>query len=166
LSVRVHVGLLFEPGDESACSLQYNVEIVDAEEQEETITRRPLAWTHQGWMLVRAPLVDAEQDGSIRIQDLTKVVMARRRPGLAEERLLPFEAAGNVAYADDCPCAFHSISAVGLTTIERIGNLRDGRDSRRGRAGKNHESNSYATAGCRGNHIDGPSECSPASSTG
>ena len=48
-------------------------------------------------MLVRAPLVEAEQDGSIRIQDLTKVVMARRRLGLTEERLVPFEAAGNVA---------------------------------------------------------------------
>ena len=66
-------------------------------------------------MLVRAPPVEAKQDGSIRIQDLTKVVMARRRLGLAEERLVPFEAAGNVAYADDRPCAFHCISAVGLT---------------------------------------------------
>jgi hypothetical protein len=37
-------------------------------------------------MLVRAPLVEAEQDGSIRIQDLTKVVVARRRLGLAKER--------------------------------------------------------------------------------
>jgi hypothetical protein len=37
-------------------------------------------------MLVRAPLVEAEQDGSIRIQDLTEVVMARRRLGLAKER--------------------------------------------------------------------------------
>ena len=46
LSVRVHVGLLFESGDESAGSLQCNVEIVDAEEQEETVTRRPLGWTH------------------------------------------------------------------------------------------------------------------------
>jgi hypothetical protein len=51
--------------------------------------------------------VEAEQDGSIRIQDLTKVVMARSRLGLAEERLVPFEAAGNVAYADDRPYAFH-----------------------------------------------------------
>src|SRR6266849_4718799 len=68
-------------------------------------------------MLVRAPLVEAEQDGSIRIQDLTKVVMARRRLGLAKERLVPFEAARNVAYADDRPCAFHRISAVGLTRI-------------------------------------------------
>src|SRR5205823_563316 len=54
-------------------------------------------------MLVRAPPVEAKQDGSIRIQDLTKVVMARRRLGLAEERLVPFEAVGNVAYADDRP---------------------------------------------------------------
>ena len=66
-------------------------------------------------MVVRAPLVEAEQDSSIRIQDLTKVVMARRRLGLAKERLVPFEAARNVAYADDRPCAFHRISAVGLT---------------------------------------------------
>src|SRR5436189_2681646 len=70
-------------------------------------------------MLVRAPLVEAEQDGSIRIQDLTKVVIARRRLGLAEERLVPFEATGNVADADDRPCAFHRSSAVGLTRIRR-----------------------------------------------
>src|SRR5438477_9523478 len=68
-------------------------------------------------MLVRAPPVEAKQDGSIRIQDLTKVVMARRRLGLAEERLVPFEASGNVADADDRPCAFHRGSAVGLTRI-------------------------------------------------
>jgi len=59
---------------------------------------------------VRTPPVEAEQDGSIRIQDLTKVVMLRRRRGLAEERLVPIEAAGNVAYADDRPRAFHPIS--------------------------------------------------------
>ncbi len=64
-------------------------------------------------MVVRAPLVEAKQDGSIGIQDLTKVVMSRSRLGLAEERLVPFEAAGNVSYADDRPCAFHRISAAG-----------------------------------------------------
>ena len=64
---------------------------------------------------MRAPLVEAEQDGSIRIQDLTKVVMARRRLGLAEGRLVPVEATGNVADADDRPRAFHRSSAVGLT---------------------------------------------------
>jgi hypothetical protein len=36
-------------------------------------------------MLVRAPLVEAEQDSSIRIEDLTKVVMGRSCLGLAEE---------------------------------------------------------------------------------
>ena len=91
---------------------------------------------------MRAPLVEAEQDGSIRIQDLTKVVMARRRLGLAEERLVPFEAAGNVADTDDRPCAFHRISAVGLTRIEQIGTLRDGRDNLRKRMSwEDHESN-------------------------
>jgi hypothetical protein len=66
---------------------------------------------------MRAPLVEAEQDGSICIQDLTKVIMARRRLGLAKERLVPFEAARDVAYSYDRPCAFHRISAVGLTTL-------------------------------------------------
>jgi hypothetical protein len=70
---------------------------------------------------VHAPLVEAEQDGSICIQDLTKIFMARRRLGLAEERLVPFEAVGNIAYADDRPCAFHRISAVGLASaITRV----------------------------------------------
>jgi len=104
------VGLLFEPGDESADPLQCHVEIVDAEEQEQPVARWRLVPAHQGWMLVRAPLVEAEQDGSIRIQDLTKVVMTRRRLGLTKERLVPFEAARNVAYPDDRPCAFHRIS--------------------------------------------------------
>jgi len=67
--------------------------------------------------------------------------MARRRLGLAKQRLVPFEAARNVAYTDDRPCAFHQIFAVGLTRIEQIGNLRDGRDSPRGRMNReDHES--------------------------
>src|SRR5262245_8262716 len=65
-------------------------------------------------MPVCAPLVKAEQDGSIRIQNLTKVLMGRRRFSLAEERLVPLEAAGNITYADDRPCACHRIPAVGL----------------------------------------------------
>ena len=54
-----------------------------------------------------APLVEAEQHGSIRIQDLTKIVMARRCLLLAEERLVPFEARRHVSHADDCPRALH-----------------------------------------------------------
>ncbi len=45
-------------------------------------------------MLMRAPLVQAEQDGSIRIEDLTKVGMARLCLGLAEERLYHLKLAG------------------------------------------------------------------------
>jgi hypothetical protein len=67
-------------------------------------------------MLMRGPLVEAEQDGPIRIQDLTEVVMAGRCLGLAKERLVPFEAVVNFAYADDRPGVFHRISAVDLTT--------------------------------------------------
>jgi len=78
-------------------------------------------------MLVFAPPVEAEQHGSIRIQDLAKVVMARRRLRLTEERLVSFEAAGNVPDADDRPRAFHSISAVGLSRTSR--NWRSGKSA-------------------------------------
>jgi hypothetical protein len=66
---------------------------------------------------VRAPLVEAEQDRSVCIHDLTKVVMARSRLGLAEKGLVPFEAPGNIAYADDRPCAFHRIFTVRVTNL-------------------------------------------------
>jgi len=112
------VGFLFEPVDERARPLQGHLVVVDAKKQEESIAGCPVVRTHQGRMVVHAPLVKAEQDGSIRIQDLTKIVMTRSRLGLAEERLIPLEAAGNVADADYRPCAFHRISAVGLTRIE------------------------------------------------
>ena len=78
-----------------------------------------------------APLVKAQQHSSIRIQDLTKVVMARRRLGLAEKRLIQFEAARNVAYTDDRPCAFRGlptpslISAGGNLVIEKL-NMKPG----------------------------------------
>src|SRR5262249_57768455 len=81
LSVRVHLRFLFEPRHESACPFQGHVEIVDAEEQEEAVTWCGLIGTHQGRMLVRAPPVEAEQDRSIRIQNLTKVVVSWKRLG-------------------------------------------------------------------------------------
>jgi len=56
-----------------------------------------------------APLVEAEQHGSIRIQDLSKIVMARRRLLLAEERLVPFEARRHVSHPDDRPRALQGI---------------------------------------------------------
>lgn len=120
MSVWVHVGLLFEPVCESTCPLQGQFVVVDAEEQEQPVARRRRVRAHQRGMLVRAPAVEAKQDGSIRIQDLAKVVMVWSRLGLAEERLVPFEAAGDVAYADDCPDAFHRIAAVGLTYVSAL----------------------------------------------
>src|SRR5438046_5187280 len=74
--------------------------------------------------------------------------MARRRLRLAKERLVPFEAARDVAYANNRPCTFHCISAIGLTRIEQMGTLRDGRDSPRGRMNReDHESQGSPTAG-------------------
>src|SRR5438105_11836316 len=84
-SVRVRVRLLFEPGDERAGPLQCHIEIVDTEEQEEAVARCRVVPAHQRRMLVRTPLVETEQDSSIRIEDLTKVGMARSCLGLAEE---------------------------------------------------------------------------------
>src|SRR5262249_36608578 len=43
---------------------------------------------------------------------LTEVVMGRWRLGLAEERLVPPEAGGDVPHADDRPCALHDASTV------------------------------------------------------
>jgi hypothetical protein len=61
-------------------------------------------------MFVRAPPVQAEQNGSVRIRDLTKVIMGWRRLGLAKKRLVPLAARRDIAYANDGPCAFHTSS--------------------------------------------------------
>jgi hypothetical protein len=47
LSVRIHVGLLFEPSAESACPLKRQVEIIDAEEQQEAVAGCPVIGAHQ-----------------------------------------------------------------------------------------------------------------------
>jgi hypothetical protein len=67
---------------------------------------------------VSAPLMEAEQDGSIGIQDLSKVVMVRKRLGLAKERLVPFEATRDVPDADDRPCAFHGIERTPIAAFD------------------------------------------------
>ena len=114
-SIRIRVWLLFEPVDESACPFQGHIEIVDAEKQEEPVAGSRIVRARQRRMLVRAPLVEAEQDSSIRIEDLTKVRMGWLCLGLAEERLVPFETGRHIAYSDDRPSAFHDIFLVGLT---------------------------------------------------
>jgi hypothetical protein len=60
-------------------------------------------------MLVSAPLVKAEQHGSVRVEDLTKVGMAWNRCRLSKQGLVPFEAARDVAHPNDRPSAFHVI---------------------------------------------------------
>jgi len=61
-------------------------------------------------MIVRAPLVEAEQDGSIQIENLPPIRMGRLCLRLAEERLIPLETGSHITYADDCPRAFHDNS--------------------------------------------------------
>jgi hypothetical protein len=63
-------------------------------------------------MFVRAPPVQAKQNGSVGIRDLTKVIMGWRRLGLAKERLVPLAARRDIAYANDRPCAFHRSSSI------------------------------------------------------
>src|SRR2546430_3386170 len=60
-------------------------------------------------MLMGAPPMEAQQDCSIHILDLTKVVMARRRRGLTKERLVPSEAGRDVAYTNDRPMTFRTM---------------------------------------------------------
>ena len=62
-----------------------------------------------------APLVEAEQDSSIRIDDLPKVVMGGKGNRLTEQRLVPSEASRHVAYTYDRPNAFLHPSPPGYT---------------------------------------------------
>jgi hypothetical protein len=105
--------LLLERSAESPRPSQRHLEVIDPEKQEEAVTRLRVIGAHQGGMLMGTPLVKAEQDRSIRVEDLTEVTMGGSRLAQAKERLVPLEAVGNAAYADDRPCAFHSFSANG-----------------------------------------------------
>src|SRR4029434_9358229 len=105
--VRVHAGLLFEPSDESACPWQRHVEIINTEKQEEAVARLRVIGAHQGGMVVGTPLVKAEQDRAVRVEDLPEVIMGGPRLRLAKERLVPFEAASHIAYRNDRPRALH-----------------------------------------------------------
>ena len=67
-----------------------------------------------------APPMEAQQDCSIHILDLTKVVMARRRRGLTKERLVPSEAGRDVADTNDRPGTFHRTNSHIEPNISRI----------------------------------------------
>jgi hypothetical protein len=57
-----------------------------------------------------APLVEAQQYGSVLVADLSPVVMSRSRFGPGKERLVPLETAQYVIDPDDCPCALQCAS--------------------------------------------------------
>jgi hypothetical protein len=78
-SARIHVGLRLQPSDESACPLQRHFEIIDPEKQEESVARLRVIGASQGGMVMGAPRVKAKQDRSIRVEDLTEVVMGGSR---------------------------------------------------------------------------------------
>jgi hypothetical protein len=65
-------------------------------------------------MLVRAPPVEAEQNRSIGIEDLPKVIMGRKGSRLTEQRLVPLQAARHVAYPKNRPRALHCFLCEGF----------------------------------------------------
>jgi hypothetical protein len=75
----IQVRFLLQARDESACPGHRLVEIIDPEKQEQTVTRLRLFGARQRRMIVGAPLVNAEQDRIIRVEDLAEVVMRGRR---------------------------------------------------------------------------------------
>ncbi len=79
---------LFEARDESACSGHGHLEVVDAKEQKEAVPRQGRIRGHQRRMIVCTPLMQTEQDRSVRIHNLTEVVVTWRRLGLTEKRLI------------------------------------------------------------------------------
>ncbi len=59
-----------------------------------------------------APLMKAEKDRSIRVDDLAEVVVGGRRFRQAKQGCVPPEAARYVGYADNRPNAFHILRPI------------------------------------------------------
>src|SRR5262249_52499556 len=86
---RVDMGLLFQPDAETSRPCPSSVEVIDTEKQEEAVARLGVLGACQRRMLVVAPSVQAEQDRSIRVDDLPKVVMGRSRFRQTKQQLVP-----------------------------------------------------------------------------
>ena len=69
--------LFFQKADERPRPWQDHVKVVDPEEQEEAVARLGVMGTCQRGMLVGTPLVETEQDRSIRVDDLPEVIVGR-----------------------------------------------------------------------------------------
>jgi hypothetical protein len=78
------VALLSEPANKSACALQNHAKIINSEKQQDPVAGCCMIGAHQGGMFMGAPLVEAEQDSSIRIDDLPEVIMGGERLLLTE----------------------------------------------------------------------------------
>src|ERR1700681_737628 len=78
-SAGIHMWLFFQPADERPRPWQGYVKVVDPEEQEEAVARLGVMGTCQRGMLVGTPLVETEQDRSIRVDDSPEVVVGRSR---------------------------------------------------------------------------------------
>src|SRR5471030_2352779 len=61
----------------------------------------------QRWMVVCSPLMQAKQDGSIGIYNLSEEFVCWRCQSLAKQRLIPTEAHRDIADTDDSPRTFH-----------------------------------------------------------
>jgi hypothetical protein len=94
--------------------MKRHVEVVDTKKQEKPISRLRRVGGHQGRMVMGAPLVEAQQDSSVRVADLPPIVMSRSGFRSAKERLVPLETAWDVFDANDCPCALHVDSPVAV----------------------------------------------------
>jgi len=53
------------------------------------------------------PLMKAEQNRAIRVEDLTELVVGRSRFRQAKQCLVPREAASDISHSDDGPRASH-----------------------------------------------------------
>ena len=105
--VGTHVRLLFKASHKCASSRQCFREIIYAEEQKQSIARLGVIRTGQWRVLVGSPLMETKQDCPVRVNDLAKIIMSRRRLRLSKQRLIPLEAASNISNADDCPRTLH-----------------------------------------------------------
>src|ERR671913_1038433 len=99
------MSVLFELSDKRPRPNQRLIEVVHAKEQKESIARLPTTRAAERRVLVGSPLVKAQQDRTIGVENLTEVVVSGLGLGLAKQRLVPPEAARNICDADDGPRA-------------------------------------------------------------
>lgn len=69
--------LFFQTANERVRPWQRYVKVIYSKEQEEAVTRLGVVGTFQRGMLVGTPLVETEQDRSIRVHDLPEVFVGR-----------------------------------------------------------------------------------------